>query len=364
MCDWPEPETETETETAVQTWLVQTTMPTVVFVNSFARFADDVMDAVTERGWAAVKVVEGEAPPSDTIAAIGGEDSAALFSQMPNVQLLQVPYTGVDWLDPSGIPSGCTVANVHGMETPIAEFVLTGMLESVTGFSKMDADYKADAVFRTPFPPAHWNDGQPVPFHRELAGSTVGIIGYGHIGAAVAKRSLAFDMRVIGTARRARDGAAPDGLDWLGTSEDIPKLLAESDFVVVACPLTLETEGLIDQAALATMKPDAVLINVGRGAVCDEAALFDALSTGQIGGAVLDVWWNQPSADDPRVPGWKDEAHPFHELPNVFITPHSSGWTQAGTERRRIEEIAKNLDALVSGAPLINVVATGGGAKL
>ena len=339
-------------------------MPTVVFLNSFARFADDVMAEVSEKGWVAVKTeADDEAPPADALAAIGGPDGAALFSQMPSVRLLQVPFTGVDWLDPSGIPSGCTVANVHGMETPIAEYVLTGMLESVNGFSQMDAQYKNDAVFRSPFPPAHWNDGLPVPFHRELAGSTVGIIGYGHIGAAVAKRSLAFDMRVIGTARRARDGGAPDGLDCLGTMEDIPRLLAESDFVVVACPLTPETEGLIDAAALETMKRDAVLINVGRGAVCDEAALYTALSTGQIGGAVLDVWWNQPSAEDPRVPGWTDsKAHPFHELPNVFITPHSSGWTQAGTERRRIEEIAKNLDALISGAPLINVVATGGGA--
>lgn len=83
-------------------------------------------------------------------------------------------------------------------------------------------------------------------------------------------------------------------------------MLAESDFVVVACPLTPETEGLIDERALSLMKDDAVLINVGRGAVCDEAALYNALSTDQIRGAVLDVWWNQPSEENPRVPGWVD----------------------------------------------------------
>eukprot|EP01043_Picozoa_sp_COSAG02_P019045 COSAG02_NODE_906_length_16039_cov_4.410289_17_plen_107_part_00 len=90
------------------------------------------------------------------------------------------------------------------------------VLEFVTGFSKMDATYKTDAIFRSPFPPALWNGSQPVPFHRELAGCTVGIIGYGHIGAAVARRSLAFDMTVVATARRKRDGPPPDGLCWLG----------------------------------------------------------------------------------------------------------------------------------------------------
>lgn len=90
------------------------------------------------------------------------------------------------------------------------------VLEFATGFSKMDATYKTDAIFRSPFPPAGWNNNEPVPFHRELAGCTVGIIGYGHIGAAVARRSLAFDMTVVATARRPRDGPPPDGLSWLG----------------------------------------------------------------------------------------------------------------------------------------------------
>lgn len=248
-------------------------MPKVVFLNSFARFGDAVMDTLSVEGWVGVTCEDGEAPPADAIAVVGGPDGMALFPQLPNLELLQVPFTGVDWLDEDTLPAGCTVANVHGMEGPISEYVLTGsessprpagclrcpcprcgcagpalaallahplglrptvtVLESVTGFSKMDATYKSDAVFRSPFPPAFWNESKPVPFHRELAGCTVGIIGYGHIGAAVAKRALAFDMSVVGTARRKRNGPAPDGLDWLGTLrfQQAPACMALIGFV-------------------------------------------------------------------------------------------------------------------------------------
>ena len=248
------------------------------------------------------------------------------------------------------------------MEGPIAEYVMTAMLETVTGFSKLDASYRDSGHFKPPFP-SLVNNFAEVPFHGELAGKTVGIIGYGHIGAAVAKRAVAFDMTVIGTARRPRP--TPEGLEWLGTGEDVGRLLQESDFVVLACALTDETEGLIDAAALAQMKASAVLVNVARAQVCDEAALFQALHRREIGGAVVDVWWRQPSVAEPDVPGWENPAHRFDELDNCFITSHSSGWTQAGTEGRRIEAIAENLDALANGEPLQNVVATGAaGGKL
>ena len=104
------------------------------------------------------------------------------------------------------------------------------------------------------------------------------------------------------------------------------------------------------------MKPSAFLINIARGQVVDEDALYAALRDRRIAGAAIDVWWQYPDAAEPNRRG---SRHPFHELPNVIVTPHNSGWT-AGMVRRRWDEIADNLDRFVRGAPLINIVIAGG----
>jgi len=136
---------------------------------------------------------------------------------------------------------------------------------------------------------------------------------------------------------------------WLGAGngEDLERLLRESDFVVLCCALSEETRGLLDARRLAMLGPRAVVINVGRGPLCDEDSLYAALRDRSIGGAVLDVWWNYPSADAP--PPWPSK-HPFHELDNVVMTPHSSGWS-AEQEERKVEQIASNLAAVAAGQP-------------
>ena len=133
---------------------------------------------------------------------------------------------------------------------------------------------------------------------REMRGATVGIIGYGHIGREVAKRCKAFDMRIMALSRTKRD--EPEVVDWYGTLEDMDTLLSESDFVIVTAPLNNETRGMIDSAAFGKMKPDAVICNVGRGAVINEAALYEALSGKHIRGGIIDVWYTYPSEKDPN----------------------------------------------------------------
>jgi phosphoglycerate dehydrogenase-like enzyme len=129
-------------------------------------------------------------------------------------------------------------------------------------------------------------------------------------------------------------------------------VLAAADFVLIACPLSEATRGMIGTAELARMKPGAVLINVARGAIVDEAALFEALRARRLGGAVLDTWYRYPSAAEPAA----RPAHlPFHELDNVVITPHCSGWTE-GLMPRRFALIGDNLARLQSGRPLLNQV--------
>ena len=140
--------------------------------------------------------------------------------------------------------------------------------------------------------------------------------------------------------------------DWLGGPGELAHLLEAADFVVIACPLTAATQGLIGRAELARMRKDAVLINVARGPIVDEDALFEALSRRTIGGAVLDTWYRYPGGGDAST---RPSRHPFHELDNVVMTPHCSGWTE-GLMERRFAVIGDNLERLAAGQPLLNQV--------
>jgi phosphoglycerate dehydrogenase-like enzyme len=131
-------------------------------------------------------------------------------------------------------------------------------------------------------------------------------------------------------------------------------MLPLCDTVAICTALGPETTGLIDARRLGLMKPGAFLINIARGQVIDEDALYATLRDGKIGGAAIDVWWQYPNPDEPTRRG---SRHPFHELPNVIVTPHNSGWT-GGMVRRRWDEIADNLARFVRGDSLINLVAT------
>jgi phosphoglycerate dehydrogenase-like enzyme len=179
------------------------------------------------------------------------------------------------------------------------------------------------------------------------------VVGLGRIGRAVARRARAFGMRVIAANRTIRDDArdvvAVRGLDALES------VLAEADYVVLACALTPETTGLIGKAAFAAMKPTAVIVNVARGPVIDEAALYEALAQRRIGGAVIDTWWRYPDgaqADLAAAP------YRFDLLDNVILSPHIAGWT-TGTVERRILAMARNLDRLSRGEPLENRIHVG-----
>jgi phosphoglycerate dehydrogenase-like enzyme len=181
----------------------------------------------------------------------------------------------------------------------------------------------------------------------------VGIVGYGHIGAEVAKRANAFGMRVIGVRRRQQP--TPALLDWLGTTDRLDELLAESDFVVIACDLNDATRGMIDEGRFTKMKPTGVLINVSRGAVVNEADLFQALEQKRIGGAIIDVWYNYMKPDEPET--WPANF-PFEKLDNTILSAHECGWTMEQVARRW-SFVAKNLERAIKGETLENLVFEG-----
>lgn len=262
--------------------------------------------------------------------------------QAPPFRLLHVPGAGLDGVDLDALHPGTAVANVYEHEVPIAEFVLARMLEW---------EIRADDL-QASFTPQAWPDlyrhRRP---HGELHGRTLGVVGYGRIGRAIATRAAAFGMHVLAVD----DRASADGIAEVLPTSRFGDVLARADHLVLCCPLTPQTTGLIDRAALALMPPHAVLIAVSRAAVVDEAALFEALRDGRIGGAILDVWYRYPRGADDRP---EPATRPFWDLPNAWCTPHSCAWTHA-LPARRYRVIAQNLDRLRAGEPLLNLVHPG-----
>lgn len=259
------------------------------------------------------------------------------------------PGAGVMQTDPEELPHGCVVVNCFEHETAIAEYVFAALLLHTLKLREYAATFQAgrwDGSGRT--------GGEP---HEEVWGQTVGLLGYGHIAQAIAVRARAFGMRVLAVRERVA-ASLPEGTpqpDWLGPVAELPRLLAESDFVVVACPLTERTRGLLGAAELAQMKASAILINPSRGEIVDETALFAVLSERRIAGAALDAWWQYPATGEETLHG---SRLPFHELPQVLATPHFSGWTHAMIARR-IVRMAENLSHLARGEPLERVVLSG-----
>lgn len=266
------------------------------------------------------------------------------YPSAPRLRLLQVPLAGIDQIDLAALPKGVAVCNAYGHEPAIGEFAILAMLAWRHRLFEIAGSFRAGSWEWSPL-----TGGQ---LRGELAGSTVGIVGLGRIGCEVAWRAAAFGCRVLAANRTPRE--RPPSVARLYPLAELEAMLRESDIVVLSCALTEETRGLIDARRLAAMKRGAYLVNLARGAVADEDALYRALEDGAIGGAALDTWWRYPSEEEPQP---RPSRHPFHELPNVLMTPHCSPWTE-GTVERRSRDIARNLDRFARGEPVANLVLT------
>jgi phosphoglycerate dehydrogenase-like enzyme len=186
-----------------------------------------------------------------------------------------------------------------------------------------------------------WNSH---PHPREVAGATLGLVGLGTIGGSAAHLASGLGMRVI-AVREHPEKASPAGVDQVFPSSQLDTLLAQSDYVVLATPVTAATHHLIDAAGLAKMKPDACLINVGRGQLVDESALVEALRNHKIGGAALDVFVEEP------LPS----SSPLWDFENLLITPHTAGLTEKQWERQ-YALVAENLRRYLNHQPLLAIV--------
>jgi phosphoglycerate dehydrogenase-like enzyme len=279
---------------------------------------------------------------ADAVVAINFESDLAAAAT--KLKMIHVPGAGIDAFKREAIPKGCVLCNCYEHEGPIAEYVMLNILLHETRqnhYAALMQQGKRDGSGR--------HNGA---FHGEAAGKTIGLIGFGHIGEAVASRAAAMGMRTIAVKRTPVEH---DLLDWCKDLLALPTLLQEADYVVIACSLNDSTRGMLGEKELRLLKPAAYLINPARAEIIDEAALYRALAEKWFAGAALDAQYQYPPDARTTMHGSK---LPFHKLDNVTLTPHFSAWTEPMIERR-FDRVAENLKRLARGADLLRVVMRG-----
>lgn len=281
---------------------------------------------------------------ADADVLIGSVFTPAMAAAAPRLRLVQVAGAGTNGIDLAALPDGATCANTFHHGRSIGEYVVSALI--LLNRRLLDQDrVLRHGEWLTPKHSASF--GQP----STLDGQTVGFVGFGHIGTSAWQLLRPFGMRAVAVTGSGKGDPAEHGLAWLGSVDRLADLLAESDAVVLSAPLNEQTTGLIGAGELAAMKSSALLVNVGRGPLVDQQALFEALRDGVIAGAAIDVWYRYPDADGQAQPA--DFA--FADLDNVLMTPHVSGVTSE-TFRLRTEEIAENLGRVAAGEAPLNVV--------
>jgi len=283
--------------------------------------------------WAETVADERRAALADAEVLIALHVPRDLMQLAPKLRWVQGVGAGVEQFAAAGVPRDrVAMTNASGLSAgSMAEFVIGRLLQVWKRFREIEEHQRASRYEQT--------------YGRTFRGSTVGIVGLGHIGCEVAKRAAALGARVIGNKRSAPSEEEARLVDRVFGPNDLHELLSECDAVVVAAPATPQTHHLIDASALAAMRPGATLVNVARGSLVDESALLDALHSGHLGAAALDVFDAEPLPPD--SPLWK--------APNVYASAHSSVSVD-----RYMDDVfdlfEENLRRYVAGDPLRNAV--------
>lgn len=253
-----------------------------------------------------------------------------VIEQLPKLKYIGVLATGYNVVDMDATrEAGITVTNIPAYSTAsVAQMVFSHILNfaqnvSVHAQSVSAGEWASNIDF------SYWETPQ-----MELAGKTIGVIGFGQIGQAVAKIALAFGMKVIFNNRSKKE------TNLEARQVELDTLLSESDFISINCPLTDENKGFINKSTIEKMKPEAFLINTGRGPLINEQELADALNNGRIAGAGLDVLSVEPATED----------NPLPKAKNCYITPHIA-WATFEARTRLMNIATENLKAFLEGHP-------------
>ena len=247
------------------------------------------------------------------------------------VKLWQVIGTGLNHIDVKYLlEKGVPIANTPGIFSGVAlaEHALFLMLCLAKNVDESRQNVRSGVYYH--------------PMNEELAGKTLGLVGFGGSARELAKRARGMQMRILAVDALALPRGVQEEyrLDFVGSPADLDKLLKEADFLSIHTPLTAKTHHLINRESFKLMKPTAILINVARGEIVDEAALVEALQTGRIRAAGIDVFTQEPP----------DPNHPLLHMANVIATPHIAGMTR-GTSQRRGNAAAENVFRVAQGLP-------------
>lgn len=303
--------------------------PSASYLGSLTRVSEQVRTIISDDP----EKLREAAPNADAIfyAATKASLLAGVLPNASKARWIHSMWTGVEaLLTPEMLAHPAQLTNGRGVfRWPLADWVAAVMLHFAFDLGRIIRQQQAGV----------WE-----PFIAgRLEGKTLGIAGYGSVGSAAAARAKMFEMRVIAMRRTS---ASCDGLvDRSYTGAQFQDLMAASDYLLAALPLTRETRGMIGAAEIGAMKSSAVLINIGRGPVIDEPALIDALDSGKIRGAALDVFSVEP------LPA----GHPFYQMKNVLLSPHTADRVEGFLEPAA-DAFLENLERFVQGKPLEYVV--------
>jgi phosphoglycerate dehydrogenase-like enzyme len=281
--------------------------------------------------------------PEDTHILIAGRPTREELAAGPELQTLIIPWAGLPPETRALLAEFPSIAahNLHHNAGPVAEMVLTLLLSA----AKLVVPF--DRLLRQ----NDWRPRYRPSPAQSLAGKTALILGYGAIGRQAAVHCKALDMRVLATRRRPLTG--PDGpADAVYPSSELGDLLPRANALLICLPHTPETDGLIGHQELMLLPEKSILVNVGRGAIVDQGALYLALQNGHLHAAGLDVWYNYP-ADEAGRSRTPPAVYPFRELDNVVMSPHRAGSTTESNSLR-MANLASLLNAAAAGKILPN----------
>lgn len=277
---------------------------------------------------------------------VSGRPTREHVQASPSLRALVIPWAGMptETRDLMREFPGITVHNLHHNAAPVAELALMLLLAAAKFTLRYDAALRA----------GDWR----IRYERPgpailLEGKTVLILGYGAIGRRLARSCAALGMTVLATRRSAADPES-DGWAEVHPPSSLRDLLPRADALLICLPHTPETDSLLGPAELALLPERSVLVNIGRGPIVDEAALYEALRSDRMAAAGLDVWYSYPP-DEASRPHTRPSAYPFHELDNVIMSPHRGGASDE-TPRLRMEALAVLLNAAATGQEIPNRV--------
>lgn len=293
-----------------------------------------------------IRLSEGAELPANTGILVSGRPTRQQIEAAPGLRALIIPWAGLPEETGSLMRDFPHVAvhNLHHNAAPVAELALMLLLAAAKFAIRYD-----QALRRHDWRIRYERPGPSIL----LEGKTALVLGYGAIGRRVAAACRALGMTTLATRYRL-DAPETDNGTVVYPANSLPQLLPQANALIICLPHTPATDGLLGAAELALLPPKAILVNIGRGAIVNEAALYQALRDGGLHAAGLDVWYSYPPDKDSRA-NWPPSAYPFEELDNVVMSPHRGGAADE-TDRLRMAALAELLNSAAAGQPVGNQV--------